>query len=120
MLVASEYFCEECIEADVVGELSTDDSPVAVFALEQPVTVEAGGVSVSLAPYSSVLVPAAARTYRVRSESGGSGRALVSFIPVSQDAVRAELENRGFARAEVDSFLAQFAPADDLGKGIKA
>src|SRR5579859_5601489 len=87
MLVASEYFCEEYIEADVAGELSTDDSPVAIFALEQPLTVEAGGVSVSLAPYSSLLVPAAAGSYRLRGASEvTTSRVLVSYIPESQDA----------------------------------
>ena len=121
MLIAGEYFCEECVEADVAGELSTYDSPVAVFALDQPLTVEAGGVSVSLAAYSSLLVPAAAGSYRIGSASdGGSGQALVSYIPVSQDAVRADLESRGFSKGEIDSFMAQFAPAEDLGKGIKA
>lgn len=121
MLVASEYFCEECIEADATDEISTYNSPVAVFALERPLTVEAGGVTASLPAYSSLLVPAAARSYRVRSASGGdSGRALISYIQVSQDAVRADLESREFSKAEIDSFLTQFAPADDLGRGISA
>jgi mannose-6-phosphate isomerase len=121
MLIAGEYFCEECIDAGVAGELSTYGSPVAVFALDQPLTVEAGGVSVSLAAYASLLVPAGAHSYCVNGASdGGSGQALVSYIPVSHDAVRSDLGGRGFARAEVDSFMAQFASADDLGQGIKA
>jgi mannose-6-phosphate isomerase len=121
MLIAGDYFCEECVEADVAGEISTYDSPVAVFALGHPLTVEAGGVSVSLPAYSSLLVPAAARSYRITSESnGGSGRALVSYIPVSVEAVRADLEDRGWSAPEIDSFMAQFAPADDLGKAIGA
>jgi mannose-6-phosphate isomerase len=119
MLIASDYFCEECIEAAVAGEISTYNSPVAVFALDRPLMVEAGGVPVSLPAYSSLLVPAAARSYRLTSTSdGGAGRALVSYIPVSRDAVLTDLEGRGFEASEIDSFMAQFAPADDLGKGI--
>jgi mannose-6-phosphate isomerase len=120
MLIAGEYFCEECIEADAGREISTYDSAVAVFALDQPLIVEAGGVAVSLAAYSSLLVPAAAGSYRLIDASDGeTGRALVSYIPESQDAVRTDLEERGFSTAEIDTFMAQFAPADDLGKGIK-
>jgi hypothetical protein len=32
--------------------------------------------------------------------------------------VRTDLEERGFSTAEIDTFMAQFAPAEDLGKGI--
>jgi mannose-6-phosphate isomerase len=113
MLIAGDYFCEECVEASGAGEILTHDSPVVVFALDGPLTVEADGVSVSLPAYSSALVPAAAGSYRI---SGGSGRALISYIPVSSEAVRSDLVERGFAPFEVDSFLAQFAPADDLGE----
>jgi mannose-6-phosphate isomerase len=120
MLIAGEYFCEECIEADADGEISTHDSAVAVFALEQPLAVEAGGVSVALPAYSSLLVPAAARSYRITGASGaGSGQALVSYLPESQEAVRRDLESQGFSQTEVDSFMAQFAPAEDLGQGIR-
>lgn len=121
MLIAGDYFCEEYVEAGVVDEIPTYDSPVAVFALDHPLNVEANGVSVSLEAYSSLLVPAAARSYRLTSASnGGSARALVSYIPVSREAIQADLGGRGFAASEIDSFMAQFAPADDLGTGIKA
>jgi mannose-6-phosphate isomerase len=121
MLIAGDYFCEEWIEAGVADEISTYNSPVAVFALEQPLTVESGGVSVSLPAYSSLLVPPAARSYRVTGASdGGSGRALVSYIPESRQAIRADLEGRGFSASKIDAFMAQFAPADDLGKAIGA
>lgn len=119
MLVAGRYFYNELIEAGAAGALSTYDSPVAVCALDQPVvaTIGDGGSSVQLDRYSSLVIPAAAQKYRLLPASDGTAaRAIVTYIPASQDAVRGDLESRGFAAGEIDAFLAQFAPLTDLGR----
>jgi hypothetical protein len=117
MLVAGQYFCMEKIEAGVAGEVATEESPAAVCALDRPVSVEAGGASVRLHAYSSVLIPAAAGSYAIRpAEEGDGGTALIAYVPVSQEATRADLAQRGFGRDEIDAFLAQFAPAEDPGR----
>jgi mannose-6-phosphate isomerase class I len=120
MMIAGLYFCLEMIEAAAARALSTDESPVAVTALDQALVVHAGesGEPVILAPYSSLLIPAAARTYLLEpaAPQAQTARALVAYVPLSSAATRTDLIGRGFADTEVDAFLAQFAPATDLGQ----
>jgi mannose-6-phosphate isomerase len=119
MLIAGRYFCNELIEAGVAGELSTYDSPVVVCALDQPVvaTVHGGDGPVRLERYSSLVIPAAARAYTLAPPDGvATARAIVTYVPASPEDVRADLRSRGFADAEIDAFLEQFAPLTDLGK----
>ena len=116
MLIAGPYFCEELIEAGGPDAISTSQSPVAICALDQALVMHAGaaGDPVTLAPYSSALIPAAVGTYTLQRASTGeeAARALVAYVPISSEMTRADLLGRGFPAAEVDAFLAQFAPAD--------
>ena len=119
MLIAGQYFCEERIEAGASVELSTHESAVALCALERPAAVIAGaeGERVMLAPYSSLLIPAAARTYTVAPTTPGeTARLLAAYVPASSEATRTELANQGISSSEIDAFLDQFAPAADLGR----
>ncbi len=123
MLIAGHYFCEELVEAGAAGSLSTHESAVAVCALDRPLRVSAGDSTdlVDLAPYCSLLIPAAAGTYTLHpvEADGAPARALVSYVPVSDDATRDDLHGRGFSPREVDDFMAQFAPAADLGQDAR-
>jgi mannose-6-phosphate isomerase len=119
VLVAGRYFCNELVEAGRAGWIDTYDSPVAVCALDHPLQVTAGanGPTVTLAAYSSLLIPAAAGSYELApAESGAPARAIVTYVPTSPGAVRVDLRSRGFADGEIDGFLAQFAPLSDLGR----
>ncbi len=119
MLIASNYFCEELIDTHKSIKVSTNDSPFCVCALEHALTVEAGGVQVPLPAFSSVLIPASAGSFRIAAGAGNqSARALISYVPLSPEETRAELRTRGFSDEDIDAFLIQFAPAQDLGKGI--
>jgi len=123
MLIAGQYFCLELIEAGVAGELSTHGSAVAVCALDQPLTARTvpGTAPVDLAPYSSLLIPAAAGGYTLQpgAQGGGPARAVVAYVPASADAVRADLALRGISSDRISSFMAQFAPATDLGQAAR-
>jgi len=123
MLIAGHYFCEELVEAAATGPLSTHESPVAVCALDRPLRVSVGDSTdrVDLAPYSSLLIPAAAGTYTLHpvEADGVPAPALVSYVPASDDATPNDLRSRGFSQQEVDDFMAQFAPAADLGQDAR-
>lgn len=114
MLIAGQYFCEEMVEATSGETISTYNSPVAICALDQPVVIEleAGREPVTLGRYASLLVPAAAGSYGVRpaAEASSPGRALVAYVPTSDETTRGDLQSRGFADVEIDKFMAQFAP----------
>lgn len=116
-LIAGPYFCQELVEAGLANDLSTHDSAVVLCTLDRPVAVMAGTESVTLAPYSSLLIPAATKTYTVRPAAGdGVARALVAYVPASEQATRDDLAAHGASAAEIEAFLVQFAPATDLGQ----
>jgi mannose-6-phosphate isomerase len=112
VLVAGPYFTLSLLEAPT--ELSTENSPVAVCALDSPLRVAAAGSAVELPRYSSLLVPAVAGGVSIQG-SDGNGRCLVATIPASETATREDLLGRGFSEEDMESFLAQFAPVGDLG-----
>jgi mannose-6-phosphate isomerase len=114
MLVAGQYFCLEMVStAAEPVELSTYDSPVALCALDHSAEVGTRNGSITLNRYSSALLPAALGTYTITSPAGQdqTARALVAYVPASQEATRQDLLNRGFSSERVDAFLTQFAPA---------
>ncbi len=121
MIIAGPYFNEEIVDS-AGAALSAYDSPVAVCALEHSLSVSlaGGGDAIVVPPYASVLIPAAARGYTIRPQLGdaGTAHALVSYVPASPDATRADLIARGVSAADADAFLARFAPARDLGQGV--
>jgi len=121
MLIAGPYFTEESVD-QAGARLSTYESPVALCALEHALSVSlaGGGAAVVVPPYAAALIPAAAGSYTIRAQLGDAApaRALVSYVPVSPAATRDDLLKRGAASAAVDPFLAQFAPAQDLGQGV--
>jgi mannose-6-phosphate isomerase len=120
MTIAGPYFNEEVID-NAGAALSTYDSPVAVCALEHSLSVSLaeGGGAIIVPPYASALIPAAAGSYTIRPQLGdaGTAHALVSYVPASQDATRADLIARGATATDADAFLARFVPARDLGQG---
>ena len=122
MTIAGPYFVEELVDGPGAA-LSTYNSPVVVCALEHSLSVSlsTGGEAVVVPPYSSVLIPAAAESFQFRPQlgDGAAAHALVSYVPASRDATRRDLIDRGAAESEVDSFLAQFAPARELGQAAK-
>ncbi|GAC1626399.1 MAG: class I mannose-6-phosphate isomerase [Chloroflexota bacterium] len=121
-LVGGEYFCEELLEAGVVGAMSTNNSPVALCTLGRPVAVWAGrSEPVNLAPYSSLVIPAAAGSYTLEPSGDDSSPAVVlaSYVPASRASTFRDLRAQGFSSEEVETFLGQFEPASDLGQAAR-
>ncbi|MDQ2742437.1 MAG: hypothetical protein M3Z66_09115 [Chloroflexota bacterium] len=119
MLIAGEYFCQELIDAARPRELSTHQSPVAVAALDQPLSIRLGesGEVVTLPAYASLLVPAAAGAYTLQpsQSNGAEAHALVAYVPPSGQDTKDQLRSLGCSDQDISAFLAQFAPAQDLG-----
>ncbi len=109
MLVGAPYFT---LELDTRGgAFTTHDSPVALCTLDHPIEIRTGGQSASLAAYASALIPAACGTYQIE----GDGRVLTAYVPASSEVTRRELAAWGYSDREIDTYLAQFAPAAGLG-----
>ena len=120
MLIAGRYFCQELIDAARPRELWTHQSAVAVAALDCPLSVRLrhGDEAVTLPAYASLLVPAAAGAYSLQpAQADGAGaRALVAYVPPSDQKTIDDLRSLGCSDHDIASFLAQFAPAKDLGQ----
>jgi mannose-6-phosphate isomerase len=117
-LVAAEYFSMEMVEASAAGDIPTLESPVALLALDEPVDVLVHRADpLVLHPYCSAVIPAGAKTYRVEAQGGNPrpARAIAASVPRSQDHTLLSLLDRGYDSGRVERFLAQFAPARDLG-----
>lgn len=112
MVVAGAHFCLEIVPTNVSGSISTHDSPVLICALGDQLLLQCGPQenSVTLPAYSSALIPAAAGTFSIAAAVGAEARALVAYVPPSEQDTRAELGSRGFSDDEIGSFLAQFDP----------
>jgi hypothetical protein len=91
---------------------------VAISALEHPTVIRAGRAAVTLPPYSSLLIPAAAGTYTLEPEAGTAvrARALIAYVPLSAQATAVDLTSQGFGDDEIQAFLDHFAPASELGQ----
>lgn len=111
-LIAAPYFTLQRVEPGV--EMATENSPIAICAVGGPLSITAAGQTVELPAYTSVLVPAAAGNYRV--DAAGGAAALVGSVPTSRAQTDETLRGEGFSEAEIERFLAQFAPAEALGQ----
>jgi mannose-6-phosphate isomerase len=108
VLVAGPHFVLELVQLSGEREVNTHDSPVVLCALEDGAVVRAGEMTVTLEPYSSAVVPAAAGTLSLEANTDDGGRCLVAYVPISVEATRSDLLGRGFSPDEVDGFLGQF------------
>lgn len=120
MLIAGEYFCQELIDAARPRELSTHQSAVAVATLDHSLSIRLGQSAevVTLPAYASLLVPAAAGAYTLQpaQSNGAEVHALVAYVPPSGQDTTDQLRSLGCSDHAISAFLAQFAPAQDLGQ----
>jgi mannose-6-phosphate isomerase len=85
--------------------LVTGGVPLTLTALAHAVTVEAAAVQTPVAPYATIVVPAAVETVDVLCD----GEMLVVHPALPLDALRAQLARCGVSASAVGVFLGQFA-----------
>lgn len=108
-LVASKNFIVERIVATGdIATLATEKRPAIVMALDAPMTLQAGGVTLTLERYSTALVPAAAEWFMVAASSGRSAPFMLVAPPESTETMVVRLLAAGVDQSRVDSFMAQF------------
>lgn len=121
-LIADPRFIVERVTA--VAEpalLATNARPLILMSLERCLEVACDDATVTLQPYATVLVPAAAQRCAVRAADGAAPFMLVT-PPAQADQLAIRLMAAGVEQAKVDRFVAQFtgAPADASGNGRPA
>jgi len=108
-LIADEHFVVERIVA--TGEpasIATENRPLIIMSLVEPLEVESDGTTVELTRYQTALVPAAAQLCTLRAP--GSDAAPLMFVtpPASAQALPARLLAAGIEQGRIDSFMEQF------------
>ncbi|MGD0474457.1 MAG: type I phosphomannose isomerase catalytic subunit [Candidatus Velthaea sp.] len=106
LLVGAARFSLERIDADGTApvRIPTHGVPFTLTALAAPLSVETDGVRAAVAPYATIVVPAAAEALVV-----SSGGAMFVVRPQPQlEQVRADARRAGVADSAVDAFFAQF------------
>ena len=106
LLVGATRFSLEKIRAgDRDTLILTHGLPFTLTALGTALDVEIGSMPAAVAPYATIVVPAAAVNLRLRS----AGEMLVVRPTPNIGGLRADALGAGVAPAEVDAFFAQFA-----------
>jgi mannose-6-phosphate isomerase len=109
-LVASKNFIVERIVAtDEVASLETQGRPAIVMTLDQPMTVRAGDVALTLDKYQTAVVPAAAEWFMVSAVDGRTAPFMYVCPPETTETMVVRLLAAGIDQARIDSFMAQFA-----------
>jgi mannose-6-phosphate isomerase len=82
--------------------------PLAVTAMDAPLTLTVAGDAVALDPWQTAVIPATAADVVVTSR-GGTAAALLVRVQPDLSALRAAAAAGGIAPAPLDAFFAQFA-----------
>jgi mannose-6-phosphate isomerase len=106
LLVADRRFVLERVSANGVdGRIDTGGLPVTLTALAAPVTVGVGATSLDVAPYATIVVPAAVPSFTV----GSASEFLLIRPAAALEALRALVLGAGIAAEHADRFFGQFA-----------
>jgi mannose-6-phosphate isomerase len=109
-LIASKRFTvERGVAGDSIESIETFERPAIVMALAEPMVVRAGETSVTLKPYQTALIPAAAQGFSVTSAGINVAPFMLVTPPKDLAAYGERLVTGGVPRADAERFLAQFA-----------
>jgi mannose-6-phosphate isomerase len=109
-LVGSKNFIvERVVATDETASLETQGRPAIVMTLDQPMTVRAGDVALTLEKYQTAVVPAAAEWFMVSAVDGRTAPFMFVCPPETTETMVVRLLAAGIDQARIDSFMAQFA-----------
>ncbi|MEO6835114.1 MAG: type I phosphomannose isomerase catalytic subunit [Candidatus Tumulicola sp.] len=113
-LIADRRFVVERIVAGAEpASIGTNGRPLIVMSLDAPLEVTCGGVTVTLTPYQTALIPAAGEWCTVRAAAPDLGtppEAPFMFVtpPEDRETLAVRLLAAGVEPAQIDRFVAQF------------
>jgi len=108
-LVADPNFVMERIVAtSEPASLATEDRPLIVMALDRPLELNAGELSVTLEAYQTALIPAAAEWCAMNARDGVAAPFMCVTPPMFSDSLSVRLLAAGIDAESIDRFMAQF------------
>ncbi|MDE2482751.1 MAG: class I mannose-6-phosphate isomerase [bacterium] len=109
LIADSRFVVERIVATEEPHSMSTHERPLIFMPLDRPLTIEAGGTTVTLEPEQCAIVPAAARWCTVSSDAHGGAHVMFVTPPASREAYAAQLLAAGVDQTHLDAFMAQFA-----------
>ena len=108
-LIADVHFVVERIVAtSEPATLATAQRPLIIMSLGEPLEVASNGDGVALAPYQTVLIPAAAQWCTVVARKSEAAPFMFVTPPRDREQLASRLIAAGVAQDVVDRFLEQF------------
>jgi mannose-6-phosphate isomerase len=108
-LIADDHFIVERIVAGAEpSSLATEARPLILMSLAAPLELATDATTVTLTPYQSALVPAAAAWCSVRALAGDRSEFMFVTPPRDRAEMAARLIASGIAQTSVDQFMGQF------------
>lgn len=108
-LIADEHFIVERIVAVAEpASLATNDRPLIIMSLNEPLEVAIDVNTVALSRYQTVLIPASARWCAIRATGSEPSPFMFVTPPHDRDRLAVQLVASGVAQDLVDRFMEQF------------
>lgn len=108
-LIADQHFVVERIVAgSEPATMASQGRPLILMSLETPLDVTAGDKPVTLTPYQTTLIPAAAKWCTVAATSGEAAPFMFVTPPEDRELLAARLLASGVSQDAIDAFMAQF------------
>jgi mannose-6-phosphate isomerase len=109
-LIADNHFIvERVVATEEPATMKTDGRPLIIMSLDCPLHVGCDNVDVTLTPYQTALIPAAANACTVCSDSGSAPFMFVT-PPERREQLAVQMLAAGVEQGRIDRFMEQFAP----------
>lgn len=109
-LIADRHFVVERVGAtETAADMNTHDRPLILLSLESPLELTCAESAVTLDPFSTALIPAAAKGVSIRSLAAADTHFMCVTPPQSIEAYERRLHEAGAAQLAVARFMHQFS-----------
>jgi len=109
LIADPRFVVERIVATSEPASLATNERPLILMPLERPLEVACDDAAVTLRPYQTTLIPAAAERCTICTSDGEASLMFVT-PPVQPNQIAVRLMAAGIEQATVDRFMAQFQP----------
>jgi mannose-6-phosphate isomerase len=108
LIADSHFIVERVVATNEPATLATRDRPLAIVALDEPLTLACDAYEAVLGAYESALVPAGVRFCSVCAQRGDRASFTLVSPPAGENEIAGRLLASGVDQIRVDRFLEQF------------
>ncbi|HEX3370703.1 MAG TPA: type I phosphomannose isomerase catalytic subunit [Candidatus Cybelea sp.] len=108
LIADANFVVERIVATGEPASLATGLRPLIIMSLDEPLEISGNGDGVTLIPYQTVLIPAAAQWCTVRAARGAAAPFMFVTPPLDREQLASRLIAAGIAQDVIDRFLEQF------------